>query len=265
MSVHPTQSPYRWLILALLFLLTTNNYLTRTALGVVSTVVRGDLELDEVQYGYVLTAFSVTYAVGFLFAGRLVDWLGIRLGLFVSAIAWSLFVMAVGSSGSLCRWPDGAACWDCPEAQHFPASIKSVSEWFAPRQRALATSLFNSGPHVALVLGPPVIAWIMREYGWRTMYIVMGVSGIPLAILWWLLARSPRKQSELSAQSVASEPVRPRVPVREFLRSRAAWGIMIGKFCTDPVWWFYIFWLPSYLDKRYGFDIQDIGLAMPVI
>ena len=250
----------------MIFLLTTNNYLTRTALGVVSTTIRGDLELDEVQYGYVLTAFSVTYAAGFLFAGRLVDWLGIRMGLFVSALAWSLFGTAVGWSGSVWSLAGWRGLLGLSQSAHFPAAVKSVSEWFAPRQRALATSLFNSGPHIALVMGPPLIAWLTVEYGWRTMYVIMGVSGIPLAILWWLLARSPRKDSNFSATpSAPAEPDKPQVPIREILRYPAVWGIMIGKFCTDPVWWFYIFWLPSYLDKRYGFDIQEIGLAMPVI
>jgi ACS family hexuronate transporter-like MFS transporter len=154
------------------------------------------------------------------------------------------------------------------QSAHFPAAIKAVSEWFAPRQRALATSLFNSGPHMALVFGPPLIVWLTGHYGWRTMYTTLGLSGIPLAILWWLLAHCPRKQADSSSPplpSIAAEPAKPRVAVREILRSRAVWGIMIGKFCTDPVWWFYIFWLPSFLDKRYGFDIQDIGYAMPII
>ncbi len=258
-------SPYRWLILSLIFLLTTNNYLIRTALGVVSTIVRGDLELDEVHYGYVLTAFSITYAAGFLFAGRLVDWLGVRMGLFLSTMAWSLFGTAVGFSGSWISLMGWRGLLGAAQSAHFPAAIKSVSEWFAPRQRALATSLFNSGPHIALVLGPPIVAWITRRYGWRTMYSIVGLSGIPLAVLWWLLARSPETQPSRLVRSAPVESAAPKVPVREILRNRAAWGIMIGKFCADPVWWFYIFWLPSYLDKRYGLDLEEIGYAFPII
>jgi ACS family hexuronate transporter-like MFS transporter len=260
-------SSYRWIILSLIFLLTTNNYLIRTALGVVSTAVRSDLKLDEVHYGYVLTAFSITYAAGFLFAGRLVDWLGVRMGLFISTLAWSIFGTAVGSSGTLISLIGWRGLLGVAQSAHFPAAIKSVSEWFAPRQRALATSLFNSGPHIALVLGPPVIAWITRHYGWRTMYTIVGLSGIPLAILWWLLARNPRKDST-NVSAPSSNPIEPsylQFPVGEILRSRAAWGIMIGKFCADPVWWFYIFWLPSYLNKRYGLNLEQIGYAFPII
>ncbi len=253
-------SGYRWVILLLVFLATTVNYADRIVLGVAANEVRDSLSLDDVKYGYVLTAFSVLYTIGFLFAGRIIDRLGTKLGYLISIITWSLAGTMTGlSSGlvSLCLW---RGLLGITESGNFPAAIKAVAEWFEPKQRALATALFNSGPHISLVAGPPLIAAMTLTIGWRWTFALVGLAGLPLALIWQFLYRNPG-----ICESDGAVPRKGIVKWREIIREKPAWGILTGKFLTDPVWWFYIFWLPPFLKDKYGFNIKDIGWSMPVI
>ncbi len=256
---------YRWAILFLVFLATTINYADRIVLGVTANEIRQEFSLDDVQYGYVLTAFSILYTVGFVFVGKVIDRLGTKLGFLLSIIAWSISGTLTGLSrsiSSLCFW---RGMLGVTESGNFPAAIKAVSEWFSPRQRALATSLFNSGPHISLVVGPPIIAALTLAVGWRWAFGVIGLSGLVLAVLWQFFYRHPEHLNPTDEQKQNTGDKAVKVKWSEILKHRQTWGIMIGKFCTDPVWWFYIFWLPPYLHEKHGFNIKDIGLAMPVI
>jgi ACS family hexuronate transporter-like MFS transporter len=254
---------YRWVILFLVFLATMINYADRIVLGVTSTELKEALSLNDIQYGYVLTAFSTLYAVGFLIAGKVIDRLGTKLGYLLSMVLWSLSGAFTGLSrglGSLLFWRGALGI---TESGNFPAAIKAVAEWFPPKQRALATSLFNSGPHISLVLGPPLIAVLTLSVGWRWAFIIIGLAGLPLAIAWHFLYRHP-EHLDLKAAGAAAAGGESYGWV-SLLRKKSTWGIMIGKFCTDPVWWFYIFWLPPFLNQKYGFDIKQIGWSMPAI
>ncbi len=259
---------YRWFILLLVFLATTINYADRIILSVASKAVCDELALDEVKYGYILTAFTLLYTVGFVFAGSIIDRLGTRLGYLLSIVTWSLAGMLTGLSRSVWSLGFWRGALGLTESGNFPAAIKAVAEWFHPRERALATSLFNSGPHISLVAGPPLIALLTLAVGWRWTFVIFGACGLVLALFWLMMYRhpyhlasevGPSSQPDLSAGSGSS------VRWRDLLKDRRVWAIVIGKFCADPVWWFYIFWLPKFLYDRHGFDIKGIGFAMPVI
>jgi ACS family hexuronate transporter-like MFS transporter len=260
----PTEcSGYRWTILALLFVATTINYLDRTVLSVAVKDIKETLQLSDIQYGYVLTAFQLMYTVGFLAAGRIIDRLGTRLGYLLSILAWSIAGSLTGLSNSALSLSFWRGMLGITESGNFPAAIKSVSEWFPPRQRAFATSLFNSGPSVALIVGPPIIAVLTLTTGWRWAFVIVASSGFILAGLWPFIYKLPAHLTTQSEQPALANSH--KVRWSDLLRHRQTYGIMIGKFCTDPVWWFYIFWLPNYLYDKRGFDIKGIAIAVPLI
>ncbi|MCE5248671.1 MFS transporter [bacterium] len=262
-SSAPPLSRYRWIIVSLLFFATTNNYFNRIVLSVVIPEIKRDLSLNDIQYSYVLSAFQFAYTFGFLFIGRFIDWAGTKLGYLLSILFWSLAASlhaTVGSAFSLAVW---RGLLGVTETGNFPAAIKSVSEWFPPRERAFATALFNSGPHIAMVAGAPVIALLTLSLGWRWAFFLLGFSGFILAAVWPFLYKKPPDTASKTRE-------KPAATVNEFtwrklLGYRETYGIMLGKFLTDPVWWFYIFWLPNYLNARRGFDLKEIAAAVPLI
>ena len=254
---------YRWVILTLLFVATTINYFDRIVLNVLVKDIKADLSLSDLQYGYIVTAFRFTYACGFLIAGRAVDWLGTKLGYLTAILLWSLSALLRGvgrSLSMLCFWQGS---FGVAASGNFPAAIKSVTEWFPARQRSLATSLFNSGPSIALVVGPPIIALIMSGTdNWRWTFIIVGLTGFILAAVWPILYRQPQHLAVLNSIHTQNNKT---IKWSRLLKHKETYGIMIGKFCTDPVWWFYIAWLPNYLYDKRDFNINEIAIALPLI
>lgn len=254
---------YRWVILTLLFVATTINYFDRIVLNVLVKDIKADLSLSDLQYGYIVTAFRFTYACGFLIAGRAVDWLGTKLGYLTAILLWSLSALLRGvgrSLSMLCFWQGS---FGVAASGNFPAAIKSVTEWFPARQRSLATSLFNSGPSIALVVGPPIIALIMSGTdNWRWTFVIVGLTGFILAAVWPILYRQPKHLTVLNSIHTQNNKT---IKWSRLLKHKETYGIMIGKFCTDPVWWFYIAWLPNYLYDKRDFNINEIAIALPII
>lgn len=259
---NPKQSNYRWIILSLLFVATTINYLDRLVLPVLVKYIKEDLQLSDIQYGYAVTAFKITYAFGFLAAGKFIDMLGTKLGYFFCILFWSIAATFTGISRSLVSLSFWRGALGLTQSGNFPAAIKSVSEWFETKQRAFATSLFNSGPSIALVVGPPLIALIYTGLNWSWAFVIVGASGFVLAALWPILYKQPQHLNPQNASVPGDET---KIKWTHLLGHKATYGIMIGKFCTDPVWWFYIFWLPNYLYDVRGFNIKDIGVSLPLI
>lgn len=252
-------SSYRWVIVSLLFFATLINYYDRIVLSVVIPYIKKDLLITDIQYSWVLSFFQFGYMFGSLLAGKLIDKLGTKMGYWLSILVWSIAAAmhaTVRSAVSLAGWRGLLAT---AEAGNFPSAIKAISEWFPTRERAFATSLFNSGPHIAMITGAPVIAAVTLTLGWRWAFLIMGFAGILLAVIWPFLYRKP--------QSITGETmVEPKaVPWRILLRDRAVWGIMAARFMSDPVWWFYIFWLPEYLNSQRGLNLKGIGVAVPLI
>lgn len=255
-------SSYRWVIVSLLFFATLINYYDRIVLSVVIPYIKKELSITDIQYSYVLSFFQFGYMFGSLLVGKIIDRLGTKLGYWLSILLWSLAAAmhaTVRSAVSLAGW---RGLLGIAEAGNFPSAIKAISEWFPSRERALATSLFNSGPHVAMITGAPVIALLTLTLGWRWAFLAMGVAGIILSALWPFVYRKPDQRGSVSTDS----PVETKeIPLRELLRHGGTWGLMISRFFSDPVWWFYIFWLPDYLNTQRRMDLREIGFAVPLI
>lgn len=265
-------SRVRWWILSLLFLATTINYLDRIVFTVLIPVIRDELHLSTKQYGFVNGAFQIAYTVGFLFMGKLVDSAGTRIGYAVAAAWWSV---AAGLH-ALAQTAAGLSFWrgmlGLAEAGNFPAAIKAVAEWFPRKDRAFATGIFNAGTNVASMIGPPVFVAVAAQFGWRVCFLLTSSLGFVWMVFWMIVYKLPGlhprvNERELSyirsdAQAEASEP---KIGWAEALRYRQTWGFALAKFFTDPVWWFYLYWLPPYLYDVRKFNLSDIGWALPVI
>ena len=256
-------SSYRWVIVSLLFFATLINYYDRIVLSVVIPFVKKELAINDIQYSYVLSLFQCGYMFGSLLAGKVIDRLGTKLGYWLSIFFWSV----AAAMHATVRSALGLAGWrgflGLSEAGNFPAAIKSIAEWFPPRERALATSLFNSGPHIAMITGAPIIAFVTLSLGWRWAFLALGIAGIALAALWPFVYRTPGRTG--TTLPLSGDSPQASVPWRILLRNQGTWGLMIARFFSDPVWWFYIFWLPEYLNSQRGLNIREIGVAVPLI
>lgn len=254
------QNNYRWVILSLIFLATTVNYLDRIVLSVLIPEIKEQLGIGDIAYSYILSAFMIMYTLGFLVAGRTIDYLGTKKGYLLSIITWSFSaVMHAVSSTAI-----GLTVWrgflGITESGNFPAAIKSVSEWFKVKDRSFATALFNSGASFASIIGPPLITSVYFLVGWRWTFFVFGALGFILALIWFFFYKNPDQTIDKNTQENENN-----IPWRELLKHRESYGIMIGKFLTDPVWWFFLFWMPNYLSSERGFDLKEIAIAVPLI
>jgi MFS transporter, ACS family, hexuronate transporter len=255
-----TYDSYRWVIVGLLFCATMINYFDRLVLSVLIPEIKKSLSMNDIQYSYVLAVFQMSYTLGSLAAGKFIDWAGTRLGYLLSIVFWSFAAAMHATAGS--AW--GLAGWrgllGVSESGNFPSAMKAVSEWFPKEERSFATSLFNSGPSVAMITGAPIIAGLTLYMGWRWAFLIMGLTGFVLAIFWPILYKKPKHLT--GSPSAAGEN---KYPWSQLLTHRETYGIMLGKALTDPVWWFYLFWLPSYLNSQRGFDLKGIAIAVPLI
>ncbi len=259
---------YRWTICALLFFATTINYIDRQVLGILAPVLGEEVGWSEAEYGAIVSWFSFAYGIGFLGMGRLMDRVGVRWGFSFAIVAWSLAAMGHAFARTAGGFSIARAALGLGEAGNFPGAIKSVAEWFPRKERALATGIFNAGTNVGAVVAPLVVPWITLTWGWRWAFIVTGALGFVWLLFWIPLYRDPEHHARLSRAELAyirSDPPEStaKVPWLRLLRHRQAWAFILGKFMTDPVWWFYLFWLPKFLDANYG--IKLAGLAAPLV
>jgi ACS family hexuronate transporter-like MFS transporter len=267
-SVAPTKFGYRWTICALIFIATTINYVDRQVLGILAPTLTRELGWSETDYGDMTSWFSFAYAIGFLGAGRLMDRIGVKRGYAGAIIAWSLAAMAHALATTATGFSYARAALGLGEAGNFPAAIKTTAEWFPRKERAYATGIFNAGTNVGALAAAYFVPKIALNYGWRWAFIGTGAIGFVWVILWLLIYEVPEKQKRLSRQEL--EYIRSdqdagvtQVGWLEVLRHRQAWAFVVGKLLTDPVWWFYLFWLPKFLDSRFGVKLD--GLAAPLI
>lgn len=261
---------FRWVICALLFFGVTKNYMDRQVLGVLKGTLQHDLGWSEIDYGNLVFAFQAAYAAGMIFVGRLIDRLGTRVGYAVAMIFWSLASMGHALANSLAGFMIARCALGFGEAGVFPASIKCVAEWFPKKERALATGIFNAGTNVGAMVTPLVVPWIVVHWGWRWAFIGTGALGFAWLILWLLLYRKPREHplcSESEREYIESdaEISQGKIQWAQLLEHRQMWAIATGKFLTDPIWWFYLFWIPDYLQREHGLHLTQIGLPILVI
>ncbi len=269
--MHSQPSKTRWWILALLFLITTNNYLDRIVLGILSPVILDDLHFTKLEYGYVNAAFQGAYAVGFLMMGWVIDRLGTRKGYAIAITMWSLAAGLHSLSRSFMQLAFWRAMLGLGESGNFPAAIKAVTEWFPKKDRAFATGIFNAGTNVATMIGPPLFVWMNSHFGWRTCFFITATSGLVCLVLWWVFYRLPREHKWVNPDELAliesdvDERVEARMSWGQALRIRETYGFALAKFFSDPVWWFYLTWLALYFKEARGLSLEQIGWALPVI
>jgi MFS transporter, ACS family, hexuronate transporter len=250
----------RWRILALLFFATTINYLDRILFSVLIPVIRQDIHLTDMQYGDLTGWFTLAYTVGFLVAGTFIDRFGTRIGYATAIVWWSIAAGLHALSASAVSLAFWRAMLGFGEAGNFPAAIKSVAEWFPKKERAFATGIFNSGTNVASMVGPPAFIWLYEVWGWRAAFIAVALTGFVWVVLWLVFYRKPPEKVEESDGGAVEA-----VSWREALRYPQTWGFALGKFLSDPVWWFYLYWLPPYLFDVRKFNLKEIGWALPVV
>ena len=263
---------YRWVICGMLFFATTINYIDRQVLGILATdqTFKNAIGWNEAQYGYVNTAFQGAYAIGLLIVGRLMDRFGTRKGFSFAIVFWSIAAMCHALARSAMGFGTARFFLGLGEAGNFPASIKTVAEWFPKKERALATGIFNSGSNVGAIAAPLVVPYIAVNYGWQLAFIITGTIGFIWLIFWLLIYRRPAEHPKLGKAELAhiqSDPPESttKIPWARLIPLRQTWAFAIGKFLTDPIWWVYLFWLPDFLHKRHGLSLKDFGLPLVVV
>jgi ACS family hexuronate transporter-like MFS transporter len=261
---------FRWVICTLLLLGVTKNYMDRQVLGVLKTTLQHDLGWNEIDYGNLIFAFQTAYAIGMLLMGRLIDRVGTRLGYALAMAFWSLASMGHAIASSLSGFIIARSALGLGEAGVFPASIKCVAEWFPKKERSLAIGIFNAGSNVGAIVTPLVVPWITVHWGWRWAFLMTGSLGFAWLVLWWWLYRKPEEHSRLSTrelQYICSDRSPPvvRISWLNLAAYRQTWAFIAGKFLIDPIWWFYLFWIPDFLQRSHGLSLIHIGLPIVVI
>lgn len=264
---------YRWRIVALLFFATTINYIDRQVIGLLKPVLEKEFEWSEQDYGNIVMAFSAAYAAGLLLFGRFIDQIGTKRGYFIAVAAWSAAAMGHAWAAGTAGFAAMRAFLGLSEAGNFPAAIKTVAEWFPKRERALATGVFNSGTSVGPVLAPIVVPWLLGVYGWQMAFALTGAVGFIWLIFWQLHYEIPSKHKRLSQaefahiHSDADEQMAFEKPVswKKLFFIRQTWAFIFGKLIPDPVWWFFLFWLPSYFATTFQIDLKKPSLELILI
>src|SRR6266496_1820319 len=261
---------FRWIICTLLLLGTTKNYMDRQVISVLKPTLQHDLGWNEIDYGNLVAVFQFAYAAGMLLIGRLIDRLGTRVGYAVAMVAWSLASMAHGFMSSLTGFFVARAALGFSEAAVFPASLKATADWLPKKEQALATGIFNAGTNVGAALAPLLVGFIYIRWGWRWSFFVVGGLGFIWLALWLWIYRKPEQHPLCSAEElnyIRSDAIDPPAKIRwlKLLPHRQTWAFALGKFITDPVWWFYLFWIPDFLHRTHGLAIMQLGLPVLVI
>ena len=261
---------YRWTICALLFFATTINYIDRQVLGILAPTLQADLGWNEQQFGDIVSWFTIAYALGFLVVGRIMDRVGTRRGFAGAIVIWSVAAMAHAFARTAAGFSAARFALGLGESGNFPASLKTVAEWFPSRERAFATGIFNAGSNVGAILTPIIVPWIALRWGWQAAFIATGALGFVWLVVWLLVYRSPEQHPKCTPAELAyirSDPIDPVQPVSwaQLLRYRQTWAFALGKGLTDPIWWFYLFWLPKFLDARYGIKLAQLAAPLIVI
>ncbi|MGZ3764514.1 MAG: MFS transporter [Mucilaginibacter sp.] len=266
---------YRWVICSLIFFATTVNYLDRAVISLLKSDLTKDFKWDDGDYANVEIAFKVAYSLGLLFAGRLIDKLGTKMGYFFSTLLWSVSAVCHAFANSTLGFAVVRSALGLSEAGNFPSAIKAVAEWFPKKERALATGIFNSGANIGAVIAPLTVPAIAMAWGWRWAFVITGSFGFIWLILWLIFYEIPARQkrlgkaelayinSDIDEQNAANKlSGNTRVSWMKLLSYRQTWAFSIGKFLTDPIWWFYLFWLPDFLESQYG--LKGTAISLPV-
>ncbi|MEI6412509.1 MAG: MFS transporter, partial [Bacteroidota bacterium] len=269
-----TIGKYRWTVVALLFFATTINYLDRQVIGLLKPTLEQAFSWTETDYSHVVMSFSAAYAIGLLLFGRIIDRIGTKMGYVISIVVWSFAAIGHALARSTVGFGMARAALGAGEAGNFPAAIKTIAEWFPKKERALATGIFNSGANIGAVVAPIMVPWILGMWGWQEAFIITGAIGFIWLIFWWIFYEIPTRHKKLSAAEFdyihSDEPdlsdgdTEPVNWLRLF-KIRQTWAFFFGKLLTDPIWWFFLFWLPSYFSSTFQIDLKKPSLELAVV
>ncbi|SFQ41254.1 MFS transporter [Hymenobacter arizonensis] len=275
-DVGPAIGKYRWTICSLVFFATTVNYLDRAVISLLKPYLETEFKWNAGDYANIEIAFKVAYSVGMLGAGRIIDKLGTKIGYALSTFLWSLAAIGHAFVSSTLGFSVARGFLGVTEAGNFPAAIKTTAEWFPQKERALATGIFNSGSNVGAIIAPLTVPLIAETIGWKWAFVITGALGFVWLILWFIYYEIPARQTRLSKaefdyihsdvdEQVAAQGVQGKVSWFKLLTFRQTWAFVLGKFLTDPVWWFYLFWLPDFLNKQYGLRGTDVAFPVAAV
>jgi ACS family hexuronate transporter-like MFS transporter len=273
----------RWTICAMLFAATTINYMDRSVIGLVKpvlmqSVANHGIGMTDSDFGHVAAAFMIAYALGLVFAGRFVDKVGTRIGYIIIMGVWSLSAMGHALANSVLQFGIARAGLGIGESGNFPAANKTNAEWFPQKERSFSFGIFNSGANVGAILAPAIVPWVVIHYGWHYAFLCTGLFSVTWILLWFTKYRKPTEHPALTAAELAyvnqgitekEQPAKTSWSLAELLGIRLwgirqTWAFAIPKFLTDPIWWFYLFWIPSYFSDKYHLDMAHLGLP-PII
>jgi MFS transporter, ACS family, hexuronate transporter len=277
----PLQKPaggYRWIILSLVFFATTINYLDRQVISLLKDDYLEPLfKWTETDYSNIVIVFQLSYALGMLGVGWFIDKIGTKIGYAVSLTVWSFAAIGHALAGSTFGFMVARSVLGISESGNFPAAIKTVAEWFPKKERALAAGLFNSGSNVGAIIAPLTVPLIALTMGWQWAFIITGIIGLLWLAFWFMFYESPSRHKKLSKEeydyihsdademAAAELTKEDKVSWFKLLTFRQTWAFVLGKFMTDPIWWFYLFWLPSFLNKEYHMTKTDVAVPIAVV
>ncbi|WP_221391744.1 MFS transporter [Dyadobacter sp. NIV53] len=265
---------YRWVICALLFFATTINYIDRQILGLLKPTLETEFNWTESDYANIVMVFAGCYALGYLVFGNFIDRIGSKLGYSISIIIWSLAAIAHAFVKTTFGFGAVRAVLGLGEAGNFPAAVKATAEWFPKRERALATGIFNSGTSIGAVAAPILVPWLLGSYGWREAFLITGALGFIWLVFWWLFYEIPSRHKKVSPEEFEyihsdNDPtvVENVTPIKwtQLLQLRQTWVFITGKLLTDPIWWFFLFWLPSYFATTFSLDLKKPSLHLAIV
>jgi MFS transporter, ACS family, hexuronate transporter len=261
----------RWTICAMLFVATSINYMDRQVLSILKPTLEHTIGMTELDYGHIVGFFTFAYAVGLLAAGRFVDKVGTRIGYMVIMAVWSLSAMGHALANTVAEFGIARTFLGLGESGNFPAAIKTTAEWFPQSERSLATGIFNSGTNIGVIVASLIVPWVTIHYGWHAAFLVTGFFSALWILLWYSKYRKPSDHPTLTGAELrhiyqeAAEKMGPSTPWAKLLGIRQTWAFTIAKFLTDPIWWFYLYWLPSFFSARFHLNLSHLGLPLILV
>lgn len=272
MQPYQKTTRYRWFICSLLFFATTINYLDRQVLGLLKPVLEKEFGWSEMDYSYIVMAFTASYAIGLVAFGSIIDRIGTKLGYSISITVWSIAAMLHAAVKSTVGFGAARAALGLGESGNFPAAIKTVAEWFPKKERALATGILDSGSNIGACVAPVLVPWILGWYGWQEAFLITGALGFIWLIIWRIFYNTPANQSRISKTEFdhihsdqQQEAEEPKLRWAQLFRLRQTWAFIAGKFFTDPIWYFFMYWLPSYFSSTFHLDLKKPSLPLVVV
>ena len=261
----------RWTICALIFAATTLNYMDRMVIGLLKPTIQQSIGMSELGYAYVVDAFQIAYAAGMLIMGRFIDRAGTRIGYIVVMGIWSLSAMGHALANTVMEFGVARFCLGLGESGNFPVAIKTVAEWFPQKERSLATGIFNSGTNLGAILAPLAVPWVARHYGWHAAFLITGIFSATWILVWLSYYRKPTEHRRVTVaernyiNEGTAELAKSSTPWLKLFAYRQSWAFVIGKFLTDPIWWFYLFWLPSFFSTKFHLTLSTLGLPLIIV